>query len=206
VHFLDGPSRTDLPARLFELSIGAGWRDEIDDRWAYEVAFAPGVYADFEGSAREGVRFLGHGIVWYEQSPENLWALGIVSLDRETISVLPVVGLIHRPDDRTRLELLFPHPRVARRVSSGDELDVWGYLAGEYGGGSWAIERASGRDDVVTINDLRLIFGLEWLDADEQVGPFFELGYVFNRQVRYRSHRRDYDPDSALMLRIGSRF
>ena len=205
IHFLDGPSRTDLPPRLFEFSLFAGWRDQIDDQWAYEILVAPGIFADFEDSAREGVRILGHGIVWYEPSPENLWAFGVVSLDRETISVLPVLGLVHRPDERTRFELLFPRPRVARRISSSSDSRAWVYLAGEYGGGSWAIERLSGREDVLTLNDKRLILGVEWCE-DDSPGPFFEVGYVFDREVRYRSGRRNYDAGDALMLRSGTRF
>lgn len=206
VHFLDGPSRTDLPPRLFDLSVAIGWRDEIDRRWAYEVVVVPGVYADFEGSARDGVRILGHGIVWFQQSDETLWGLGVVSLDRETISVLPVVGAVHQPNDDTRLELVFPRPKLARRITSSEELGGWVYVGGEYGGGSWAIERARGSDDVLTINDLRLLLGIEWLGPDAPLGSYFEVGYVFNREVRYRSGRGNYDPGDAIMLRMGSRF
>ena len=210
VHFLDGPSRTDLPPRLFDLSVAIGWRDEIDRRWAYEVVVIPGIYADFEGSARDGVRILGHGIVWYQHSDETLWGLGIVSLDRETISVLPVAGVVHQPNDHTRLELIFPRPKLARRITSSEGLGGWVYVAGEYGGGSWAIERvggrAHGRDDVLTLNDRRLLLGIEWLGPEAPLGSFFEVGYVFDREVRYRSRRGNYDPGDAIMLRMGSRF
>ena len=206
LHLFDGPNRTDLPSKVFDVGLGVGWRDQIDESWAYEIAVAPGVYADFEGSARDGVRILGHGIVWYGSSPESLWALGVASLDRETIAVLPVVGVVHRPDDMTRLELIFPRPKLARRLGSGDDFQRWLYVSGEYGGGSWAIERYTDEDDVLTLNDLRLIAGIEWLDRENGPGTFLEIGYVFDREVRYRSGRGDYDPSDALMLRMGGRY
>ena len=83
-----------------------------------------------------------------------------------------------------------------------DRVERWMYLAGEFGGGSWAIERANGADDTVTLSDYRIIFGVE---SKYYNGPtwLFEAGYVFNREVEYESGIGDFNPDETMMVRFG---
>ena len=57
-HFLAGPERTDMPPRVFDFSIGYQKRDLLGN-FAYDVAIAVRASSDFEGSAREGIRFPG---------------------------------------------------------------------------------------------------------------------------------------------------
>jgi hypothetical protein len=70
IHFLDGPGRIDMPPRLFEFHFGIRWRETVDEDWAYELAVTPGIYADFEGSARDGFRVPAHGIVFLGDTDE----------------------------------------------------------------------------------------------------------------------------------------
>ncbi|MHC4181359.1 MAG: hypothetical protein ACYSWU_28000, partial [Planctomycetota bacterium] len=102
--------------------------------------------------------------------------------------------------------LVFPHPRIARRIylfgSYADDVQDWLYLAGEFGGGIWAIERTSGAVDEVDYTDFRVVLGLErkvigGLDAR------FEVGYVFGREVRYDSGTPGFEPADTVMLRGG---
>ncbi|MFV2093722.1 MAG: hypothetical protein ACC634_11620, partial [Hyphomicrobiales bacterium] len=81
------------------------------------------------------------------------------------------------------------------------ETEKWMYLSGEYGGGSWAIERATGLKDVITISDLRLMLGIETKSADSD--SFIEFGYIFDRKLEYRSKVGNFQPSETLMIRVG---
>jgi hypothetical protein len=104
------------------------------------------------------------------------------------------------------VELMVPRPRIARRVywfgSWGDDVEDWLYLAGEIGGGTWAMRRTDGANDVLTYSDLRVILGLErrvLFGIDYRL----EAAYVFARKLKYESSGPDLVPSDTLMLRAG---
>ena len=75
-------------------------------------------------------------------------------------------------------------------------------MAGEFGGGRWAIERSSGAIDRVDYTDFRVFLGVEHkvlggLDSR------MEVGYAFARKLRYDSPAADVRPDGTLMVRAG---
>ena len=202
VHFLDGPIRTEMPPRLFDFSIGYQRREWLRPNVGWDFAFRLGAFSDFEGSAKDGVRFPGHVVTFLRYSPTLTWLLGIDYLDRDDINLLPIFGAIWSPTDEVRLDLAFPRPRAAFRVMDSD---TWLYLAGELGGGTWAIERDSAWDDNATYRDLRLVFGIGTIEPDGG-GSALELGYVFDRELEYRSGLGDYSPDDCLMIRLVGRY
>ena len=204
IHFLDGPTRTDLPPRLFDFHVGVRWMEWIDSNWGVDLFVAPGIYSDFEDSSREGWRITGRGLVYYNLTPSALLAMGVEYLDRDNVKLLPAGGLILTPGNETRLELYFPRPRISRRVGTDADTEQWLYLSGEYGGGSWAIERVTGLKDVVTSSDLRLMLGVETKTADRD--SFIEFGYIFDRKLEYRSGIGNFRPSETLMIRIGDRY
>ncbi|HBE66983.1 MAG TPA: hypothetical protein DDW52_02435 [Planctomycetaceae bacterium] len=195
-HFLDGPIRTDLPPRLFDFKLAYQSRETRNDRFVLDYRVSIGAYSDFEGSARKGVRFPGHVVGYYALRPWILSVLGAEFLDRDDISVLPVVGLVLRPKHHVVIQAVFPKPQVQIKVSR----DRFIYFAGELGGGSWAVERTSELDDVVTYSDLRVTFGIAKLDEDS--ANSIEVGYAFDRSIQYRSGLGNYRPDNALIVRF----
>lgn len=196
-HFLGGPIQTDMPPRLFDFQIGLQGRKWISDTFGYDVAARVGAFSDFEGSAREGVRFPGHAVGYYRWQPAMDLVFGIEVLDRDDISLLPVAGVILTPRDDLRLELVFPRPRLEVRLNPTHSI----YLAGELGGGTWAVERIDDTDDVATYRDLRLLLGLSSRD-EEGTYSNLEIGYVFERDLSYRSGTADFRPDDTLLIRV----
>ncbi|MEX0700957.1 MAG: hypothetical protein WD069_02565 [Planctomycetales bacterium] len=216
--FTDGPVRTDLPPRLYNARLEVGYKHDFAPHVGVSVSIAPGVYSDFEQGSSDAFRILGKGIGFFAFSEQTQAILGIAYLDREDVRVLPVFGIIHLPDENWRLEFTFPQPRFAYRILQGDASSAWLYLGGEFGGNTWAIARdpvrrrgpapAAGfpppgsRDDVVTYSDWRLKFGFEW-KADSGRNVIVETGYVFNRELEYKSDRGNYDPSSTALFRFG---
>jgi hypothetical protein len=163
------------------------------------------VYGDFDHNDSDSFRIPGRALALFDASPQARLVMGSVYLDWETVSLLPAAGVVYTPDSDTRFELVFPRPKIGRRLHRSGELESWIYFRGEYGGGSWAIERVNGADDVMTYRDLRLIVGVESKD-DSGIGGYWELGYVFDRDLDYERGPGDYSPDETLMLRVGSTY
>jgi hypothetical protein len=201
IHWLGGQVRTDLPPRLFDFQIGLHRREWTSDTFGYDVAARVGVFSDFEGSARQGIRYPGHAVGYYRWTPACDFVFGIDYLSRDDIKLLPVAGLILTPRDDLRLELVFPRPRVEVRISELSSI----YLAGELGGGTWDIERPTLPDDVVTYRDLRLLFGISSRQEDGGEEGL-EIGYVFDRNLSYRSSIGDFSPGSTILLRATKRY
>ena len=209
VKYLDRPAVPDLPERVFDASVEFRHLRELTPRWAMDVSVNLGAYSDFAQSDSQAFRVTGRGIAAYSSSPTTKWALGVVYLNRAGASVVPAAGVIYQPHDGVSWELVFPRPRVAwrlpgSRVPGKDER--WVYLAGEFGGGVWAIQRpASGIQDVVTTRDYRFIAGCEHR-IQGGLSRRIEVGYVFGRELEFRSGTPDYSPDDTLLVRAGLKF
>lgn len=204
-YLFDGPSRTDLPGQVYSARVELRGMLPINEQTAIELAVAPGVYSDFEHSDSDALRILGRVVVFYATSPQTRWALGGTYLDREDIAVLPIFGVIHVPSDDVRLELVFPRPKLARRLSVGQQYERWAYLLGEFGGDAWAVARRSGMQDVAIYRDWRFIVGVEQKYANGR-SWLLEAGYVFSRELEYESGLGDFDPDDTVMVRAGVTF
>lgn len=198
-HFLNGPAQPEMPPRLFDLQLAFLHRGIQSDRWMIDYRFSVGVFSDFEGSARKGVRFPGHVVSYYDVAPDVATVFGVEVFDRDDVSLLPVVGVVLRPTENIVAELIFPRPRVQVRYSETRAF----YVAGELGGDTWAIERTPGIDDVATYSDLRVTLG--FLELDDPSDSAFEIGYAFDRQLDYRG-TAGRSLDGALILRFRRHF
>lgn len=222
INFVSGPSRpgSDLPERLYDFSWHVHtWEpdfleiESLDLKLGLDLSFDLGVHTDFEDSARDGWRFPGRVLLVSETDVPGVWLTGgFEYLDLEHIQMLPAGGLVMRDDDAS-LELFFPRPRLSTRVSQDDSTEEWLYVLGEYRGQGWAIERsATGLADIATLSEYRLAVGVESVplrDSDSDDEPrtsFFEVSWLFNRDLEYRSGQGNMDLHDTVMFRFGSRW
>ncbi|MDZ4819025.1 MAG: DUF6268 family outer membrane beta-barrel protein, partial [Planctomycetota bacterium] len=202
-HLLDGPTQTDLPPRLYDMYTQFRWLAKINERWSTTIAATPGYYTDYQNNTSEAFRITGQAFGIWEWRPESMLIFGVVYLDRDNLSILPAGGLVWKPNETTRLDLIFPRPRYLKRFRKGSFFEDWWYIAGEFGGGQWAIQREDGSDDVFTLTDYRISAGLERKSKDYFFGGRIEAGYVFGRQIEYRSNIGNFDPSDTLFVRAG---
>jgi hypothetical protein len=198
MHLLSGPVVVDAPPRVYDFSLGYQRRDSWNDFLSYDIAASVGVFSDFEGSARDGIRFPGHAVGMLHTSPETDWVFGVDYLDRGDIKILPVVG-ISRHSERhpsMRFDLVFPRPQVELALRSGRTL----YVGGRLGGGTWDIEFPSGQGDVLTYRDYRLLLGLRSPRGDGTSS--IEVGYIFGRKMEFHTSSGVATPDDAFILRF----
>jgi hypothetical protein len=206
VDYLEEPAGSDLPPRVYEATVEFRWWKRFTPRFGIDFLITPGVYSDFEQSTDEAIRTPGHVVGRFEWTPTLDVVLGLAYLDREDLDFLPVGGLVWKPRDDVKLEMVFPRPRVARRVywfgAMDEEVQDWLYVAGEFGTKTWAIRRTGGANDVLTYRDCRLLLGVE-RKALRGLDTRFEVGYVFSRQIEFVTDAPDLEPDDTVLLRAG---
>lgn len=115
-----------------------------------------------------------------------------------------------RPNEDLEVDLLFPQPKISQRFRWWGEPDSekktdWLYVGGGLTGGIWAIRRADSSCDVASYRDYRVVLGAERRTKD----PFhqmknkilaLEVGYLFERLVRYESVTGDVYPSETFMV------
>ncbi len=195
----------DLPPQVYDLNLDIGWRPRLA-KWLFaDLGVTPGLYGDFHEINSHTFRPRGRGVAIVAFSPDVQVAAGVLYINRLHAKIMPAGGVIWRPDPDTRYELLFPQPKAAWRLVTTGFTQWWGYVAGEFGGGAWTVERAGGRPDVVDYRDLRLLLGMEWLRASGYKAHL-EVGYAFQRELRFISATPEFAPEHTVLLRAGVGF
>jgi hypothetical protein len=199
------PGRPDLPPQVYDVALDLGWRPRLAPWLFADVGVTPGLYSDLREVDSDSFRLRGRALAVVALSRQWQFVGGVLYVNRLETKILPAGGVIWSPNEDTRCELLFPQPKVARRLITLGLTQWWGYVLGEFGGGTWTVERADGGADVADYRDLRLIVGLEWVSGTG-IKSRLEAGYVFQREVSFGSATPDFRPDSAVMIRAGIGF
>jgi hypothetical protein len=203
VHLTD-PDGADLPNDLYALSLRTEFWLKRGDDWLFQFFIEPGMYTDFDNTGSDSFRLPGQALAFYQYRPAWQIAAGVIYVDREDVTIIPAGGLIYKPNDRLRFDLIFPRPKLAVRYGFDPCFENWFYLLGEWGGSSWAVERPTG-DDVVTYRDFRILLGMEQKRKDS-FSWLFEAGIAMGREVEFRSDVGNYEGDPSLMGRIAIKY
>ena len=158
-----GPNPADLPAKAYDAYLDAAWHPQPMPWLGADLAFRIGVYSDFSAITSQSIRFPSHGLAVLSFSPSFQVKAGVYYLDRNMIKLLPAGGVVWTPNRDTRVEALFPNPKLAQRLTTVGTADWWLYARGEYGGGAWTVERAllGSPHNSVDYNDIRVALGIE---------------------------------------------
>ena len=208
--FWDGPETSstgfDLPARAFSAYLAFDHVTDLTRTGGFETNATVGVHSDYDNFSSDSLRLTGRVLGWQRINSYTVGKLGIEYFDRVRVKLLPAVGLFMSPNPDMKLDLYFPRTKLSHRVPNLGEYEAWAYVGGEYGGGSWAIERIDGSDDQVDINDVRAFLGIEWI-GPRRVTGFVDFGYAFERELVYRSNPIDnLDIQDTLFVRTGVAF
>ena len=208
LHLWDGPMNlpADLPGSAYSAYLDAQWASDPTLQLGVELGFRLGVYTDFHTLNDHSLRPQGLGLGVFRLTPTLTAKVGAMYLNRNKIKILPAGGLLWTPTPQVRFDIFFPQPRLSAYLTTVGQYELWWYVAGEYGGGAWTIQRADGTSDRIDINDIRVSAGIEWTGPRGLTG-FVEGGFVFKRQVIYVVTPSDsFDPGDSYMVRAGISF
>lgn len=209
-HLWEGPANgtADLPGAAYSAFLDAGWQSDPVRTFGLETGIRLGVFTDYETMNSESFRILGKLLGRVRVTPTSVAKAGVYWVDRNRIKLVPAGGIFWTPNPDTRFELFFPEPKLTHYLATIGRTDVWWYGTGYFGGGTWTITRASGAEDSVDINDLRVMLGLDFgqnalLRGGQRTG-FIEAGYAFEREIIYRFNPQDnVELENAFVLRAG---
>ena len=222
VHYWEGPVSipqavptdplpADLPPRTYDAYLDSAWNPQLLPWLGAELSFRVGLYSDFHKKINSDTfRFTGTGLGVVSLSPNVKVKAGVMYLDRVKIKLLPSGGIVWTPNPDVYFNILFPNPKIGRRLATYGNTQWWGYVSGDYGGGSWQITRAdlpfspvANTYDRFDYNDIRLAVGLEFKTYRNFSG-LFEVGGAFSRELIYRSLSPPaFYPTNTVFLRAG---
>jgi hypothetical protein len=207
LHLFDGPSTIDVPSSVNDFDLSFATFKTLNERWSVRGSVSVGLYGDdYSLDDSDALRFSGFAAAVYQASEEWQWMFGAAYLNRDDLSVIPVAGFIRDCGD-VRYEIMMPRPRIVWRLpqdEAGAERAV--YIAGDLGGGAWAVQRADGTTDTLNLSSYGFGIGYE---TKAGPGSFlagkrrYELGYVFGRSVEYQNTGEDVSLDDSLVARVG---
>ena len=211
-HFWDGPDSdpvafpTELPPRAYSAFLNLRWQPMLTPAFGGDVDFNVGVFSDFDTFVNDSLRFFGTGVLVAALTPTVSIKGGVNYLDRYDTKMFPAFGILWIPNPQVRFDIFFPKPKLAQYLTTLGNTDVWWYLNGEYGGGSWTIDRGLGGDRRVDINDIRVGGGLEWT-CQSGMRAFVETAYVFDRKLVFATGPiAERSLQDTIMVRSGFAF
>jgi len=209
-HWWHGPdtaiTMVDLPPRAYSAYLAFDHTTDPSRGFGLDNNFTVGVYSDFDNLSSDALRLTGRVVGWRRLNEYMVGKIGVEYLDRIRLKMLPVFGIYANPNPDMKIDLTFPRSKISHRIPNFNDFEGWAYVGAEYGGGSWAIDRIGNIEDQVDINDVRAFIGLEWM-GPRRVTGFFDVGYVFERELVYRSAPLiDIPIQDSVMIRSGIAF
>lgn len=195
----------EIPSTLYNTGVTLLNRKQWSPRVSTFAMLTPSVRSDMSTSVN-AFRVFGLGLVNWQATDAWSLSVGAVYLDRADLGVLPVLGATWTPVPWWKVDLTMPRPRISRRMwKQSSQAEAWTYLAAELGGNTWAVSRASGATDQLSLRSIELQVGYEVLRAGNR-GWLVEGGYAFGRKLEYEDNPLARDLDDAIFFRGGWRF
>lgn len=204
--YVDAAPHLDIPSEMFETGVSLFYRRPFKERLSWMAIVRPSIRSDFS-TGDNAFRLFGLGLVNWECQPEKLTlSFGAVFLDRADLPLLPAVGVSWSPQPATKLDLRFPESKLSHRIAKdGCHYETWTYLSAGIGGNTWAVTRANGNTDELSLRDIRLVCGIDHV-TDGGGGWFAEFGYAFNRRIEYESTQTEVGLSDGVILQGGWRY
>jgi len=201
--FLDS-TQLQLPDQVAVIAVDAGWTGRRSDGMAFQVRAQPGVYSDVEDLDADTLYMPVSCALIRTFDPQLAGIVGLqlrIGFDRE---IMPIIGVDWEIADFLELEARLPESRLICAFNR-----EW---TSELGLGwqdtSFSLrEKGSFDRQQISLADFRWYWGLTHRASDDLLLSF-EVGSVFNRQVRFKRDAegsdlpRDIDPSNAAYVKF----
>lgn len=203
-----------LPPRAYAALVDFKWEPMLTPQFGANLDFSLGIYSDFSAVTTDAIRYPSAALAVLNLSPTFTLKAGAEYFDRVQVGWLPAGGVLWQPNPRVYWDIYFPRPKLSQYLTTVGNTDLWWYLWGEYGGGSWYVafdEPVPGGvvpyKTRMDIDDYRIGIGFEWRHQCNLRGHC-ELAYVFNRKLVFASDGSSDGPQNqsladSVMLRAG---
>lgn len=202
-----------LPDNLYEYSVGLAWVRQINQRWTVRTMLGVGMATDNQNTSSDAWQFRGGAFAIYERSEQWKWTFGALATGRDDLPVIPAIGAVWQPNPFTRVDLLFPQPKINLLLSDDGARQQWAYFGFGINGTTWAYEQPGMIDDRLTYNDRRVVVGWESRPSASGGMPFAmgktikaEIGYAFSREFEFENETRVETLGDSVLFGISTKF
>jgi len=148
---------------------------------------------DWETSA---VRIPFRAYLIYKPEEKFVFVCGVAVRPDYDATVLPIVGMIYKPDDRWSFNFASSEPSVTYKVD--DKLTA--VMEFDYALDEYEVSRGLDRGVVLKYRQASTGFGLQYEMAEDVTG-LFSVGGVFGRRLEYEDDNGKVEPDAAVYLK-----
>lgn len=199
-----GETLAPLPDHLQSFSALVGLEYLVGNDVGAFIQFRPGFYTeDHVGISSFDVP-ITVGRVFVLQPKKLFFFVGAnAAFLRGEYPVLPLVGLVWRPNRQWTLNAIVPEPRII--YSPNPKIGFW--VGGQLTGSSFRTDRDSNilprklSNAQVDYSEYRAGLGIDW-NPSEQWTVTFAGGYVFERRFNFERADEEWKADGAPYLRI----
>lgn len=190
---------------LYRVQIPVNYWHKFGDQWKLWAGVDPGLFTDFKRVSGDDFAVSALAVVAYEWRPEWSFSLGAYySRDLGEDKVLPVLGVIWRPNPHWNISATFPRFRVAYAPD-----EKWNFdFSIRPGGSSWNIRTANGRNLNLEYKSWRASVGVERLLSTDLMGKIYgfgEVGFGFGQSLKLKDGGTDvYSSDLKEMVTLST--
>lgn len=206
-------NRFGLPGDLYETSFGLSGVRVFNERWAVRSILGMDFATDGENRSSDAWRFRGGAFAIYEANPQLKLSFGAIALGREDLPVVPALGAVWQPNDRTRWDLILPRPKVSYLLTDDGCRQNWIYTGIGLEGNTWGYETATGQNRQLSYGDWRWTLGWESRPSAPAGVPFVlgrkftaEIGYAFSRDIELDSGSPEISLPGSFLIRTSTRY
>ncbi len=193
---------------LYRLQVPVNYWHSLGEQWKLWASVDPGLFTDFKEVSGDDFAVSALAVAAYEWRPEWSFSFGgYYSPDLGEDKLLPVIGVIWRPNRHWNISATFPRFRVAYAPD-----EKWNFdLSLRPGGSSWNIRTPAGDNRNLEYESWRVTLGAERLISTDLFGKiygFAEIGTGFAQKLKLKDGNTEIaasDLSEMLTLSLGLR-
>ena len=86
------------------------------ERWTFDVALGLNWNSDGKSTNSEGLNVFGSGVGSWTYSERLKWAFGLAYTNSGDYDIFPIIGATWKPNDLWVVDVMFPAPKVSRKI------------------------------------------------------------------------------------------
>jgi hypothetical protein len=191
----------DVPSHLESRRLGLSTKFPApfieDDRYFMGVDIFPTLNTDAWEWEPGAFRVPSRAYFIFKESDDFILVGGVSARPEHDNAVLPVLGMIYRPNERLSFNLAQDHPNITYQWNEATKL----LMEFDYAFDEYEVNRGTQRGVVLKYRECASGFGIEhqW---GEGVAGALSAGAVFNRRLEYKDGAGKIAPDTGVYVSL----
>ncbi|OGX19404.1 MAG: hypothetical protein A2Y04_00425 [Omnitrophica WOR_2 bacterium GWC2_45_7] len=189
----------DLPSHLESRSLGLGVKLPAplldQDKFFVGLDIFPTLNTDAWRWESSAFRLPFRSYLIYKESDDFILVGGVSVRPEYDTTVLPVLGVIYKPNDRLSFNLASENPNITYKFNDTTNL-IWEF---DYKLDEYEVRRSGQQGVVLEYRETSAGFGVEHA-FNENVSGLLTVGGVFNRRLEYKDDVGKVIPDSGFYV------